>query len=185
MVSVSKRASSFLLPSKKQQQAPSQLPFKRSRAVSTSASRIISRLNRLRDKFSELSCFGQVGRHSETASKASDKQVKIHQAEVLDRGTLPETAYRPRTAPRDLRHAMNIEFLRRRGFVCRSPERMSCENEFFSSVFSSWQCCAGLQRLKFQLKLSSMLEGYTLLFIIIVVAEVFHERWDENCRKEN
>lgn len=67
MVSVSKRPSSFLRPRRNNNKAPSR-PFKRSGAVSTSASRIIaavSRLNRFRDKFSELSCFGQVGRHSE------------------------------------------------------------------------------------------------------------------------
>lgn len=67
MVSVSKRPSSFLRPRRNNNKAPSR-PFKRSGAVSISASRIIaavSRLNQFRDKFSELSCFGQVGRHSE------------------------------------------------------------------------------------------------------------------------
>lgn len=58
---------------------------------------------------------------------------------------------------------MNIEFLRRRGFVCRSPERMSWKRTSSSRLYflillgSVALVYNELQRLKFQLKLPSMI----------------------------
>lgn len=66
---------------------------------------------------------------------------------------------------------MNIEFLRRRGFVVGKGELRE-KNKFFSSVFSSWYWIMLRWFTTIEISVEIMLEGYMFLFIVIIVVIV-------------